>query len=87
MAVTFNQAREIVRRSIPGGGEVSTRGWAGPVHWFPLILPQRDGGRVPRVRRDSGELSWVSSLDDEFASAEVVEVLSPPSDTSSVDVS
>lgn len=67
--ITFAQARRIVENDVPGGAETATVGYESDGRWWPIVLPARLGGRVPGVSKDSGVLTWVSSLDPEYAAS------------------
>lgn len=69
--VTFDEARRIVEHD----EDVDTEpyGYESAAHWFPVIAPERTGGRVPAVAKKTGALSWQSgTTSDEFQSARVV---------------
>lgn len=69
--VTFDEARKIVERD----GEVGTEpyGYESAAHWFPVVAPERTGGRVPAVAKKTGTLTWQSgTTSDEYASAQLV---------------
>jgi hypothetical protein len=65
--IDFAEARKIVEATIPGGGATADHGYEDDTYWFPIIEPQRIGGRVPAVTKDRGELVWMSSVDDRFS--------------------
>lgn len=64
---TFEDARQIVEEDVPGGAVTASYGFESDDSWFPIVLPERLGGRVPAVSKETGALAWVSSLSDEYS--------------------
>lgn len=65
--ITFAEARRIVEGDAPGGATTAPYGYESDEHWFPLVLPERIGGRVPGVSKSDGALVWMSSLAPEYS--------------------
>lgn len=67
--ITFEQARRIVESTIPGGGTTEQYGYETAENWFPVIAPERIGGRVPGVSKKSGSITWMSGSTGEYLTA------------------
>lgn len=63
--ITFQQAREIVKERWPGY-VVAGFGFETDDEWFLTLLPERTGGRVPAVNKESGALRWIEAYGDEY---------------------
>lgn len=70
--ITFSDARRVVEDDDPSV-RTEPYGYESDAHWFPVIAPERAGGRVPAVSKRTGALSWTSgTTDDEYQSARLV---------------
>lgn len=70
--ITFEWAKEMVAATIPGGGQMEPYGYQSPRRWFPVIAPERAGGRVAGVDKNSGAITWMSANEPEYMGAELV---------------
>lgn len=70
--ITFEQARELVKKTIPGGGDMEPYGYESPTRWFPVIAPEHIGGRVPGVSKADGTIEWMGASTPEYLTAVTV---------------
>lgn len=69
--ITFEQARAAVE-GLPDAGPTEPYGYESPSRWFPVLAPQRIGGRVPGVDKQTGAVTWMFAADDEYQDAALV---------------
>lgn len=67
--ITFGQARRIVGTAVPGGAQTAPYGYESDSRWFPIMLPERLGGRVPGVSKATGAITWMSAISEEYSDA------------------
>ena len=75
--LTFTDARRLVEAAIPGGGETAAYGYESDRYWFPVVLPDRLGGRVPGVAKSTGAVTWMSSISEEYSNSRPYGALRP----------
>lgn len=72
--ITFAEARRVVEANDPGA-KTADHGYESDTHWFPVIAPERIGGRMPAVSKRTGALTWVSgTTSEEYSTARLVGV-------------
>lgn len=63
---TFDDARQILAQAWPDY-DIAAYGYETDENWILLLLPERAGGRVPLVDKQTGTIRWVSAFSDEYS--------------------